>query len=240
MTFHLLGRLALPSRAFAQPLPLPVFASDRAEATARLYRPAAMRARLGCAALPRARSRRARAGAGRVPCSAATRSARKTLSSDWYGTSRRFARAFRSASSGAGSRSEIVMVEGFRFGNAATRPRAQSTYSAVSWLCQNSRSSASLEKAGTGFLSGLFRLRAGILPIEKDLLAFGLRDIVMAPVLLGVPFIPLEPFDVFEEIRELPHARCVASSYTGRNRAGKARAGPGRGARGSRLPPPPV
>ncbi len=38
------------------------------------------------------------------------RSARKTLSNDWYGTSRLLARTFKSSSIEAGSRSEIVAV----------------------------------------------------------------------------------------------------------------------------------
>src|SRR3989442_14631720 len=85
-----------------------------------------------------------------TPCvSRSTRSARNTFSSDWYGTSRLLARAFSSARSAAGSRNEIVSVDGLRLGNTATRALPQSTKGLASCVSQNVRSSASELNVGT-------------------------------------------------------------------------------------------
>ncbi len=53
------------------------------------------------------------------------RSARKTLNNNWYGTSRLLARTFKSSSIQAGSRSEIVAVDGFRLGRLTFRLSSQ-------------------------------------------------------------------------------------------------------------------
>src|SRR6266700_4711439 len=88
-----------------------------------------------------------------APCvSRSTRSARNTFSSDWYGTSRLLARAFSPARSAAGSRNEIVSVDGLRLGNTATRALPQSTKGLVSCVSQNVRSSASEPNVGTAAL----------------------------------------------------------------------------------------
>src|ERR1035441_6403466 len=79
-----------------------------------------------------------------------TRSARNTLSSDWYGTSRLLASALSSDNRPVGSRKEIVSVDGFRLGNTATRAWLQSRNRLVSCVSQNSRSSASDANGGTG------------------------------------------------------------------------------------------
>src|SRR5260221_4943873 len=81
--------------------------------------------------------------------SRSTRSARNTFSNDWYGTSRLLARAFNSARSAAGSRNEIVSVDGLRLGNTATRALPQSTKGLVSCVSQNVGSSASELNVGT-------------------------------------------------------------------------------------------
>jgi len=83
--------------------------------------------------------------------SCAKRSARKTLSSDWYGTSRRFASTFRSSIMATGSRMEIVRSVGFRVGNLVRLPLDQSTYSVESCVAQNSRSSSSVQNLGIVF-----------------------------------------------------------------------------------------
>src|SRR5271154_1671666 len=99
-----------------------------------------------------------------TPCvSRSTRSARNTFSSDWYGTSRLLARAFSSARGAAGSRKEIVSVDGLRLGNTATRALPQSTKGLVSRVSQNVRSSASELNVGTA------------LRVARLLIAFSLR-----------------------------------------------------------------
>jgi hypothetical protein len=77
------------------------------------------------------------------------RSARNIFSNDWYGTSHLLASAFNSASNAAGSRKEMVSVDGLRLGNVATRAARQSTNGLVSWVSQKVRSLASERKAGT-------------------------------------------------------------------------------------------
>src|SRR5207237_536011 len=59
--------------------------------------------------------------------SAASRSARKTFRRLWYGTSRWFASTLSSSSMLSGSRSEIVAVDGLRFGNRTRSAADQST-----------------------------------------------------------------------------------------------------------------
>ena len=56
-----------------------------------------------------------------MPRSFAIRSARKTFISDWYGTSRSFASDLSSSSMDAGSRKEIVVVDGLSWDEASKR-----------------------------------------------------------------------------------------------------------------------
>ena len=67
----------------------------------------------------------------------------KTFISDWYGTSRLLASRLSSASIMAGSRSEIVRCEGFKFGSTTRFAAPQSTYPVESALPQKPRSWAS-------------------------------------------------------------------------------------------------
>jgi hypothetical protein len=52
--------------------------------------------------------------------------------SDWYGTSCSFASAFSSSSIGSGSRIEMVVVDGLKFGKVARTARLQSKWKARS------------------------------------------------------------------------------------------------------------
>ncbi len=91
--------------------------------------------------------------------SAFSLSARNTLRSDWYGTSRRLAKIFRSSIMATGRRMEMVRSVGFRLGNFARLACAQSKYSVESDPFpvedQKSNSSASLLNLGIGFLMRL-------------------------------------------------------------------------------------
>lgn len=71
-------------------------------------------------------------------------SERNIFRRDWYGTSLLFANNLISSSKGCGKRSEIVFVEGLRFGKTARLAFDQSTYSVESCLAQNTRSASSL------------------------------------------------------------------------------------------------
>jgi transposase len=88
------------------------------------------------------------------PVSRVTRSARYTFSNDWYGTSRLFAKIFKSESSAVGSRSEMVSVDALRFGNTTWRAVGQSTSWLASWVSQYSRSARSEVNAGTALSVG--------------------------------------------------------------------------------------
>jgi len=48
-------------------------------------------------------------------------------------------------------RSDIVVVEGFKFGSRTEDALRQSRYSVESWLSQKARSAASLSNVGIGF-----------------------------------------------------------------------------------------
>src|ERR1700722_258503 len=60
-----------------------------------------------------------------------------------------------------GRRNEMAVVDSLRLGNRALCALLQSTEPAESWVCQNSRSSASLRKRGIGPVIGLSFLRIG-------------------------------------------------------------------------------
>ena len=79
---------------------------------------------------------------------------RNTLTRDWYGTSRLFARSFSSSSMDSGRRREIVFTEGFRLASVSLRAFFQSTYSVESWVLQKSLSSSSLLNRGIFFMDG--------------------------------------------------------------------------------------
>src|ERR1700730_14978045 len=81
----------------------------------------------------------------------ASRSAKNTLRSDWYGTSRRFANTFKSSIIETGRRSEIVRRDGFRLVSFLRIPARHSTYSVESAFAQNPLSSSSLLKSGIFF-----------------------------------------------------------------------------------------
>jgi hypothetical protein len=68
------------------------------------------------------------------------RSAKKTFSNHWYGTSLLFASIFKSSSIDSGSLMEIVLVDGFKLGNDNGFAFPQSRYSVESWFDQNSPS----------------------------------------------------------------------------------------------------
>src|SRR3989338_9127004 len=55
----------------------------------------------------------------------------------------------------SGNRTEMVRSVGLRFGNWTRRADFQSTYSVVSCVAQNSRSSSSLRNFGTGLNFGM-------------------------------------------------------------------------------------
>lgn len=67
---------------------------------------------------------------------ASTFSASHALISDWYGTSRLFAATLIRSRRLTGIRSEIAVVDGFRFGRRTRSARLQSTWSVESWLSQ--------------------------------------------------------------------------------------------------------
>ena len=47
-------------------------------------------------------------------------------------------------------------------------------------------------------------------PVEKDLFGFRLADVVMRPILRRVCVVPLESFDVLEELRQERHESVYA------------------------------
>jgi len=87
--------------------------------------------------------------------SRARHSARKTLSRDCYGTSRRFASTLRSSIMETGRRSDIVLRDGFRWTRFLRFPACQSTYSVESAVAQSFLSSSSFLNSGSFFFISL-------------------------------------------------------------------------------------
>src|SRR3569832_1889185 len=90
-----------------------------------------------------------------------------------------------------GSRSEMVLVVGFRLGRTTCWAFAQSTWSELLWVSQNVRSSASEAKAGTDLRRLV--IDASLLPVHvargnhpDSRPAHGKRDVQLSP-LVGHP-----------------------------------------------------
>jgi len=78
--------------------------------------------------------------------------------------------------------------------------------------------------APEGELTGFIpegRTRDNERAIEKDLLGFRLADLVTRPILRGIAFIPLKPFNLRPELGKRAHDWSIRLSYTYRNQSGR-------------------